>query len=45
VHSGCDPIAAASAVPARGLANRSRADPGSDILVIPADGHLLIFIR
>src|SRR5690242_7702518 len=35
----------ASAAPARGFATRSRADPGLDILVVPADGRLLIFIR
>jgi hypothetical protein len=28
-----------------GFATRSRADPGLDILVVPADGRLLIFIR
>jgi hypothetical protein len=28
-----------------GLATRSRADPGLNTLVIPADGRLLIFIR
>jgi hypothetical protein len=37
--------ARASAVPAGGLATRSRADPGLDALIVPADGRLLIFIR
>jgi hypothetical protein len=32
-------------VQAGGLATRSRADPGLDALIVPADGRLLIFIR
>jgi hypothetical protein len=34
-HSGCDPQCGASAEPAGGLANRSRADPGRTLRRIP----------